>query len=292
MNKIFNFQSRHSTGVAIVPRPRRGDRVFSTCNLKRYFRVWAKLTSYSFMTMLTTRFSFSLFLIGKILRFAFFFMFLILIVSRTKVLVGYNFYQMALFVLTYNLIDTGVQLLFREVYRFRPLVVSGNFDLVLVKPFNPLFRVLAGGADVVDLFMLIPFSLGVIYLMGKVGTLSSIGVILYLLLVFNGFLIATAFHIAVLALGILTTEIDNTIMLYRDITRMGMVPIDIYRQPLRAFLTFILPVGIMMTFPAKVLMGLLSWQGVVISFVVGGLLFWLSLKFWRYSLRQYASASS
>jgi len=39
------------------------------------------------------------------------------------------------------------QLLFRDVYRFRPKVVSGDFDLILVKPINPLFRVLLGGAD-------------------------------------------------------------------------------------------------------------------------------------------------
>ncbi|TSC54141.1 MAG: ABC transporter permease [Microgenomates group bacterium LiPW_16] len=259
---------------------------------KRYLKVWLKLTGYSFMITLTSRFSFSLFLFGKALRFVFFFVFLILIISRTKVLVGYNIYQAAFFVLTFNLIDTGVQLLFREVYRFRPMVVSGNFDLVLAKPINPLFRVLVGGADVIDLFMAVPFLFGVIYLMGKIGEFSIAGVILYILLLFNAFLIATAIHIAVLALGVLTTEIDNTIMLYRDVTRMGMVPIDIYKEPLRGFLTFVIPVGVMMTFPPKALMGLLSWWGILISFLIGGLLFWLSLKFWRYALTHYSSASS
>lgn len=261
-------------------------------NFQRYFRVWLKLTGYSFMTMLTTRFSFIMFLFGKVLRFALFFGFLLFLLSRTKVLVGYNLYQVAFFVLTFNLIDTGVQLLFREVYRFRPLVVSGNFDLVLVKPFNPLFRVLAGGADVIDLFMFIPFSAGVIYLLGKLGPLSILHVAGYFLLLINAFLIATAFHIAVLALGILTTEIDNTIMVYRDITRMGMVPIDIYKEPLRGFLTFVIPVGMMMTFPAKALMGLLSWPAILVSFLIGGLLFYLSLKFWQYAIRRYSSASS
>lgn len=260
--------------------------------IRKYLKVWLKLTGYSFMTTLTSRFSFTMFLFGKILRFTLFFVFLILVLSRTKVLVGYNLYQAAFFVLTYNLIDTGVQLLFREVYRFRPLVVSGNFDLVLAKPISPLFRVLVGGADVIDLFMFIPFLGGTLYLAGKIGGLSALGVIFYILLVANAFLIATAIHIAVLALGVLTTEIDNAIMLYRDITRMGMVPVDIYREPLRGFLTFIIPVGIMMTFPPKALMGLLSWWGILASFLIGGLLFWLSLKFWHYSLSKYSSASS
>lgn len=140
--------------------------------------------------------------------------------------------------------------------------------------------------------MFVPFLAGVVYLAGKTGGISAPGVILYIFLVINAFLIATAIHIAVLALGVLTTEIDNTIMLYRDLTRMGMVPIDVYRQPLQAFITFVIPVGIMMTFPAKALMGLLSWQAVLASFLIAGLLFWASLKFWQYSLTRYSSASS
>jgi len=261
-------------------------------NFKKYLKVWLRLTSYSFMTTLTTRFSLVLFLFGKILRFVFLFSFLMLLLSKTKILVGYNLYQVAFFVLTYNLIDTVVQLLFREVYRFRPLIVSGNFDLVLVKPFNSLIRVLLGGPDIIDLFMAIPFLLGIIYLINKIGNISFFHFSFFIFLLTNAFLIATAFHIAVLALGILTTEIDNTIMVYRDLTRMGMVPIDIYKEPLRGFLTFVIPIGIMMTFPAKALMGFLSWQGIIVSFLIGGFLLWLSLKFWHYSLSKYSSASS
>jgi ABC-2 type transport system permease protein len=128
--------------------------------------------------------------------------------------------------------------------------------------------------------------------LGKIGSFSFLGLILYILLIFNAFVIATAFHIAVLAIGILTTEVDNTIMLYRDITRVGMMPIDIYHEPLRSFLTFVIPVGIMMSFPVKVLLGLLSWWGVVSSLILGAIFLGLSLKFWGYALNQYSSASS
>lgn len=244
------------------------------------------------MTMLTTRFSFGLFLLGKTLRFLFFFMTIIVILSKIKLLVGYNLRQMMFFALTFNLVDTGVQMLFREVYRFRPLIVSGNFDLILLKPFNSLFRVLLGGMDVIDLIMMIPFSAGLVYLITKLGALSLLNVISYILLLVNALMIAGAFHIAVLALGILTTEIDNTIMLYRDLTRLGTVPVDIYKEPVRGILTFIIPVGVMMTYPAKALMGFLSWPIVLISFLMGIFLFYLSLRFWRYALSKYTSASS
>ena len=41
------------------------------------------------------------------------------------------------FYLCFNVVDTIGQMLFREVYRFRPLIISGGFDMVLVKPLSP-----------------------------------------------------------------------------------------------------------------------------------------------------------
>ena len=38
------------------------------------------------------------------------------------------------FYLSFSLVDTIAQLFFREVYRFRPLIVSGDFDLPSSNP--------------------------------------------------------------------------------------------------------------------------------------------------------------
>lgn len=260
--------------------------------MRKYLKIWSLLTINSFSTALFSRLGAILFLLGKILRFLFFLGFLIVLVSQTKVLAGYTTYQVIFFFLTFNLIDSLAQLFFREVYRFRPKVVRGDFDLDLVKPFNPLFKALAGGADPLDLFMLLPYLGTLLFVANKLSINSALFIFLFLGLLFNSFLIATGFHILVLSLGILTTEVDHSIMIYRDLTQMGRIPIDIYQQPVRAILTFIVPVGIMMTFPAKALMGLLSVSGVIVSFIFGLGFFFFSLFIWRYSLTQYASASS
>ena len=57
--------------------------------------------------------------------------------SQMKSLGGYNPLQMLVFYLCFNIVDTIGQLLFREVYRFRSLIVTGGLDMVLVKPLNP-----------------------------------------------------------------------------------------------------------------------------------------------------------
>ena len=225
------------------------------------------------------------------MRFAFFFGFLYYLISGTKTLAGYETNQAIFFFLTFNLIDVLSQFLYREVYRFRPLVVSGDFDLVLLKPFNALFRVLMGGADVIDLITIPPLIFAALYI-GRLLNPSLTHVLLFIILILNGLIIATAFHIAVLAFGIMSLEIDHTIMIYRDILSLGRFPLDIYKEPVRSIITYLIPVGVMITLPAKSLMGLVSLEGILYSFLLGALSIILSLKFWGWAIKRYTSASS
>lgn len=261
-------------------------------DIKRYLSLWLKLTNQSFMREFLDRWNAGMFLFGKLLRFGFFTIFLFALFAKTSDIGGYTRYQMVFFFLTFNLLDTTAQLFYREVYRFRPMVVSGDFDLVLTKPMSALFRVLAGGADPLDLYMLFLYAGLLVYVIMQLGAVTAVGVMAYLALLVNGLIIATGFHILVLALAIVTTEVDHAIMIYRDLTMMGRVPTDIYHQPIRAILTFVLPVGLMMTVPAKAFLGLLSPWTVALSLVLGFLFFVLCLKAWRYALTRYSSASS
>lgn len=239
-----------------------------------------------------SRFGAIIFVIGKFLRLIFFLFFIFILVSKTHAIAGYTLWQIIFFYATFNFIDTLAQFFLREVYRFRTYVVKGYFDHILTKPISSLFRSLFGGSDVLDLSIL---SLSIIFIIisaSKVGTISIEGIILYILLIINAFFIALAFHIAVLSIGILTTEVDNAIMLYRDLTQMGRLPVDIYKQPIQGIITFAIPIGIMMTFPAKALMGLLSSGIIIISLLIGVSLFLVSILFWKFSLKHYASASS
>ena len=105
-------------------------------------------------------------------------------------------------------------------------------------------------------------------------------------------IVITSIHIFVASLGIITTEVDHTIMIYRDLSSMARFPIDIYTDNIRALLTFAIPIALAFTFPAKAILGLLSFPTVIISLLASCAIFWLSLKFWHYAINQYSSASS
>jgi ABC-2 type transport system permease protein len=256
-----------------------------------YFKIWLLMSKNSFLVMLTQKKLFVLFLTGKLVRFAFFTAFLYYLVLGADRLAGYSVGQTIFFFLTFNIVDVLAQFLFREVYRFRPLVVSGDFDLILTKPYKALFRALLGGADVIDLVTVPLLIAALVYVGGSLNP-TVFHTFLFTLLLINGLLISAAFHIAVLAFGIITLEIDHTIMIFRDLTNLGRLPVDIYRQPLRGIITFFIPVGIMITLPAKALMGLVTFYGVVFSFVLGITAIGLSLRFWDFALKHYTSASS
>lgn len=249
------------------------------------------MTRNSFQMVLSQKLSVLIFLSGKVIRFAMYFIFLSFLLQRTTQLAEYSRQQTLFIFLTFGLIDTISQLVYREVYRFRSLVVSGGFDLVLTKPMSSLFRSLAGGADIIDLITLPPLLI-ITYLVGASLNPSFTEVLLYLALVGNGLIIATAFYVAVLAVGIITLEIDHTVMIYRDFSSLGRFPIEIYKEPFRGFLTFIIPVAVMVTLPARVFFGLSSGWAIIGAFIIGAVGFILALRFWKYALTKYSSASS
>jgi len=260
--------------------------------MKKSLKIWWFYTANSFQQMAANRVAMVIFLFGKIFRIAMFFVFLNLVFFSAKSLGGYTPSQAILFYLIFNLIDTTGQLLFREVYRFRPLLVSGDLDLILVKPINPLVRVLLGGADLFDLVVFAALLVILLIYIPSNFIVTWPFFFGFLILFVGSLLISAALHIAILSFGILFISIDHLVMIYRDLTALMRIPADVYSAPLRFLLTFIIPLAVMFTLPAKALMGLITWPNIMLSLIISYFIFHISLIFWRWSLRFYGSASS
>ncbi len=261
-------------------------------DLKKYLKTWFLFSKISFNTAFQSRLSTLLFVLAKFLRFGFFLFFIFVLLSETKGIAGYSIWQVTLFYGSFSLIDSLSQFLLREVYRFRDYIIRGNFDFILVKPISPLFRSLFGGSDILDVPMIF-ISLVLIFLaISNLSNLTIFGIISYLILFTNALIIALSFHIFILAFGVISTDIENSIFIYRDLTNMGRFPIDIYIEPLRSLITFVIPVAIMTSFPVKALLGMLSPGLFIIAFVWSFGSLFLSIWFWKLSLKRYSSASS
>jgi len=143
--------------------------------------------------------------------------------------------------------------------------------------------------DILDLPLLVAT---IIFLFRQGITLTTSQALVFLITLVSGMVIVTAIHIAVAALGVMTTEVDHTIMIYRDLSMMARVPVDVYTDSVRALLTFVIPIAVAYTLPAKSLLGLVTLPTVLLALVISALALTLSLRLWHYALTQYSSASS
>lgn len=256
-----------------------------------YWTVWATIAQYALAETLLNRWTTMLFLLGKTLRFGMLLFFLFFIKNSVQSFSGYSTDQIVVFFLTYQFVDTLSQLLYRGVYEFSWKVRSGELDFYLSKPMSPLFRILTGKPDFIDVIFFIPTTALSIFLLRDVllsatpAALASYG-----LLLINGLLIATGFHILILALGVVMVQVDNVVMLYRDINTMSRFPVSIYGEPLRTILLFAVPVGLMNTLPAQALLSTPLSVAIWLACLVGVVFFLLSLKAWGWAMKQYTGA--
>lgn len=258
-----------------------------------YLRVWWITAGNALQSAFINRGSNVLFFLGKLLRFSMSLVFLWLLKERNLGIAGYTADQTIVFFLTYQMVDITAQVFYRGVYEFGSLIRSGEFDGLMVRPISVLFRSLTGKPDLNDALFLLPTTVVSLLIVSSLQlsiTFSSI--VWYFVLLLNSLLIATSLHILVLTFGVVTAEVENLIWTYRDLTRLGQFPITMYLEPLRTILFFVVPVGFMFTVPAQVLINSVPSHSILLSSFIGVGFFILSLRIWRWGLKQYSSASS
>jgi ABC-2 type transport system permease protein len=259
----------------------------------KYFRVWLRLAIMSFWGQAVSPLSSFGYLLGKLVRIAFFLLFLKGIFKHTDALAGYTLAEAALFFLTFNMVDILAQLFFRGIYGIRGLIREGEFDYFLIQPLNVLYRVAFNTVDFLDVLTIIPVFIVTSFVLKQIPAASDpLHVALYVVLLLNGLFIAFAIHVGVASLAVLTQEMDNTIWLYRDLMTLGRFPVDIYAAAMRGIITFVMPIAVMISFPSKALLGLLSPAGIAQALVMSAVSVGLSLWFWRFATRRYTSVSS
>ncbi|MBV9080534.1 MAG: ABC-2 family transporter protein [Elusimicrobia bacterium] len=259
----------------------------------RYFRIWRRLAGNSIRTQLSTSLGSAGYLVGKILRLFFFLGYLLAIFKQLPSLKGYTVYEVVLFFMTFNIIDVSAQFLFRGLYGVKYLIEEGDFDKILTQPAHALFRISAMGVDLLDLLTLLPIAGVTAWTLRRLPhPVHAAEVAVFVALIANAMVIAYAFHVFVGALSVRTQELESAIWIYRDVMTLGRFPISIYQELMRGLFVTLVPVGVMVSFPAQALLGLLSWRGVAYAVALAFAFHLAAQAFWKSSLREYTSIST
>lgn len=229
-----------------------------------------------------------LFITAKLVRFFTLLFLLFAVIKPGESIAGYTSMQVIFIYLSFNFIDTISQALFREVYRARSYIISGGLDSILIKPYNALFHLLLSGIDFFDIAVLSVYLVFLIVIGGKVET-SALRVFIYVFLVFNSVAMNAAVHILVLALTVATAQTDQLILIWRNIFGFGRFPVEIYGKLLSLFLTFVIPVFLMVELPASSLFRAADLSLIAVALVYSSVMLSISLYLWNFSLKKYQS---
>lgn len=203
--------------------------------------------------------------------------------AETIALVG--FFRVALAV--HELIASG------GAYRLSQDIEKGDLDLVLIRPINAQFYV---ALRYVSLPQVVNVVIGALVcglgLWQSDIRISGVGAAYASILFLAGVVL---FNVAILAgsyIAFRTTTVEGLNWMLQDVADMGRYPISFYPMVIRVFLTGVMPVAFVTTFPMDALRGSVGWGMCAVAVVFAGLAVVGLRWWWNNSVRHYASASS
>ena len=170
---------------------------------------------------------------------------------------------------------------------------TGSFDYVLLKPVDAQAMVSASRYEPWKVFDLIGAIAIIVYAFIEIGAPPSpADLLLGLALLGSGILATYALWILCAAASFWVVRLDNLMYLLSAIFDTARWPIAVFPGAWRIVFTYVIPVAIMTTYPARALLGRLDAPTALAT--VGGSLILLvvSRAVWRTAIASYTSASS
>jgi ABC-2 type transport system permease protein len=212
----------------------------------------------------------------------------------TDSLGGWSFHEslvvVGLLFMSFGFLDTVI---WQNVVNLGQHIRKGTMDFILTKPINSQFHAtlqqfrMDRVASIIGGFFLIGYGLA------NVGAQPNGGQIaLFVLLVLGGLLLLYAALIMLGTLAFWVVETEHFGELVFAILEVGRFPSAALPEPLRAIMTFIIPIAFITTVPAEVILGRVTPQFVLYGWVFALILFYICTRFWNFAVRHYGSASS
>jgi ABC-2 type transport system permease protein len=216
---------------------------------------------------------------------------------------GWNFYEVLLIQSIFPLSLGFACVLFSNVlWATMQHIRAGSFEVVLLRPVNPLFFLIASNFDTGSFGLLIGGGVMFGIAVTRTGVISPAAIVQFLLLFASGFAVMAGFQLIIAAVSF--KWIGNTRLpeILDSIITFGKYPVTIFPRALRAIMSFIVPVSMIGFYPASALLGRLDQTGalrlsasfeipfVLISIVPCVLFMFFGIWLYHYMVRLYEGA--
>lgn len=171
-------------------------------------------------------------------------------------------------------------------------VRKGELDLLLTKPVNSQFMVSLQKTNFAYFGNLIVALGWFAYAVMELGTIMPWRFLWMIFLIPASLLIIYAIRFSFAVVSLIIVRSENLQFLWWQIYKVGMRPDSSYVPWMRWIILTILPVGLIISVPARALLDPPNFVLLLWPIVLGPVLIYLCHCFWNYALKYYSSASS
>lgn len=261
--------------------------------MKRYLRIFYLFMKYSFMVKMEYRMDFlfnSLVGIGwpliSLISFE-------VIFKQTSTLAGWTKNEVLILYGVFMIINVlWYTLFFENLNNIPELIRSGKMDYILLLPLSSQFILslrsifLSTISNIFISIIILVFSV-----INSPGTFSLLNYLLGFLLIVNGLVIIYSIMLIVITSSFWFIRFQAFGTVYLTMTEGARYPVTLFKNPFQFIFTYIIPLGIIFTLPAKTIVKNISFPEVAIAFLIGLILFVVSHKIFYIGIRNYNSAS-
>jgi ABC-2 type transport system permease protein len=193
---------------------------------------------------------------------------------------GWSFYEVLLVQSIFTLSLGLAWILFSNVlWSTMQYIREGSYEVVLLRPVNPLFFLIATNFDTGSFGLLIGGGVMFGIAITHTGISSPAAVVQFLVLFAAGFAVMTGFQMIMAATSFKWVGNSRLPDILDSIISFGKYPVSIFPRAVKTMASFIIPVGMIGFYPASALLGRL--EPLVLVSVVPCVLFML-FGIWLY----------
>ncbi len=216
--------------------------------------------------------------------------------TQTNSINGWKIYDSIMVAGTYMLVQ-GAKNLFIEpslssISGLGGDLWTGNFDYILMKPISSRLYISIKNWDpmaFIDIVVSVIIILLATSFSGYSITFKDVFMFVFVLSI-GLFLIYSIMMIFVsVAFWYLGTPL---IWIFNSIMEMGRYPVTFYPKTRRLILTWILPIGFIITVPSQALVGTIGWATILFGIMITVIFYLFSSWFYNFSIKKYSGASS
>ena len=203
--------------------------------------------------------------------------------------------EILLIIGTYYIVDGLVRsVIAPSLKKFMQGVGTGNFDFVLLRPVDSRFW---SKICVINIWESVNIMIGIVitfYAYFQITiTFNILFILAYLLFIVLGFSIIINLYTLLATVSFWFINVAELVEIFPQFLQTaGKWPISIYPNWLKLIFTFIIPIGVAITFSVEALLGSFSFLTFLIGVGVAFAMYLLSKVVWIFGLKKYNSASS